>query len=199
MSYTKLTKEIEKHYKQLGLQYHYNALEITLEEEHKRLTRYNEVRDTIIAQWKEAKRYKELISCAHGGWYSYEEFNEPLALYFVQQEEFLALKVLCERGIRFRVEDILSTLVRAEEDFPNITKEEMVKFNLELYLKSQVYHPVGEVVKYRGKALTLIDHLIRYIEQTSESEYLRQLNILREKVYSLEVKKSDLKYFKHRL
>ncbi|KUF42386.1 hypothetical protein SAMN04488018_1069 [Myroides marinus] len=199
MSYTKLTKDIEKYYKQHGMFYYYNALETTVEEQQQNLITHNEVRDIIITQWQEDKRYKELISCAHGGWYSYEEFNEPLALYFVKQNEVLALKVLCERGIRFTVEDMLKVLVRAEEEFSTITKEEMIKFNLDLYLESKVYHPVGEVIKYRAKALYLIDHLIRYIKEVNELEYLEQLEILRSKVYLLEVKKSDLKYFKHRL
>jgi hypothetical protein len=199
MSYTKLTKEIEKYYKQHNISYYYNALETSAEEQEEKLQRHNEVRDIIIKQWLDEKRYKELISCAHGGWYSYEEFNEPLAVYFVKTNEVLAIKVLCERGIRFRVEDTLSMLIRAEEEFPNITKEEMVKFNLDLYLESKVYHPVGEVVKYRAKALYLIDNLIRYIKEVNELEYLEQLKLLRSKVYLLEVKKSDLKYFKHRL
>lgn len=199
MSYTKLTKDIEKYYKQHGMSYYYNALETTVEEQEQNLITHNEVRDIIITQWQEDKRYKELISCAHGGWYSYEEFNEPLALYFVKQNEILALKVLCERGIRFTVEDMQKVLVRAVEEFSTITKEEMIKFNLDLYLESKVYHPVGEVVKYRAKALYLIDNLIRYTKEVNELEYLEQLELLRSKVYLLEVKKSDLKYFKHRL
>ncbi|MCC9044133.1 hypothetical protein LNQ81_15790 [Myroides sp. M-43] len=199
MSYTKLTKEIEKYYKLHGMQYYHNALETSAEEQAKSLIKHDEIRDIIIAQWKEDKRYKELISCAHGGWYNYDVFNEPLALYFVAQREILALQVLCERGIRFKIEDTLSTLDRAVQEFPNITKEEMVKFNLDLYLQSESYHPVGEVVKYRGKALTLINHLIRYIESTDEVEYLAQLQVLFDKVYQLEVKKSDFKYFKHKL
>lgn len=199
MSYTKLTKEIEKYYKQHNIPYYYNALETSAEEQEEILQRHNEVRDIVIEQWIKDKQYKELISCAHGGWYTYEEFNEPIAQYFVANKELLALKVLCEKGIRFKTEDTMNALIRAEEDYPNITREEMVKFNLDLYLESQVYHPVGEVVKYRAKALLLIDKLISYIRTLDEVVYLEQLDVLRDKVCNLEIKKSDLKYFKHRL
>ena len=36
----------------------------------------------VLHQWITEKRYRELISCAHGGWYQDSVIFEPLAVYF---------------------------------------------------------------------------------------------------------------------
>ena len=60
-----------------------------------------------LTKWLEGKRYKELISCAHGGWYSEDKFFEPLAIFFIEEQELLCMQFLCERSIRFIIEDLL--------------------------------------------------------------------------------------------
>ena len=42
----------------------------------------------MLGQWISEKRYKELISCAHGGWYQDSVIFEPLAEHFVENKLF---------------------------------------------------------------------------------------------------------------
>ena len=65
----------------------------------------------VLRQWITEKRYRELISCAHGGWYQDDVIFEPLAEHFVAHHLFDELRFLCERGIRFSVEDMLLSLI----------------------------------------------------------------------------------------
>ena len=61
----------------------------------------------ILRQWITDKRYRELISCAHGGWYQDDVILEPLAEHYEPNPLFDELRLLCERGIRFSAEDSL--------------------------------------------------------------------------------------------
>ena len=101
MSYTKLNKDIEKYYKTNNKSFEYNALTTSNEEQQKKLKEYNRVRDIIVEKWKVKKKYKELISCAHGRWFPYDEFTKPLAEYFIKNNDLICLKLLCEKEIRF--------------------------------------------------------------------------------------------------
>ena len=64
----------------------------------------------MLQQWISEKRYKELIFCDHSGWYQDDVVFEPLAEHFVENHLFDELRFLCERGIRFSVEDMLSAI-----------------------------------------------------------------------------------------
>ena len=70
----------------------------------------------ILRQWITEKRYRELISCAHGGWYQDDVIFEPLAEHFVANHLFDELRFLCERGIRFSAEDMLATIKSEKEE-----------------------------------------------------------------------------------
>ena len=70
----------------------------------------------ILRQWITEKRYRELISCAHGGWYQDDVIFEPLAEHFVANHLFDELRFLCERGIRFSAEDMLATIQSEKEE-----------------------------------------------------------------------------------
>jgi len=199
MSYTKLDKEIERYYKQNNMPFSYNALTTTKEEQAEILKKYNQVRDIIVKKWIDEKRYKELISCAHGRWFPYNEFTKPLAEYFIKENLISHLKFLCEQEIRFKIEDLISVLETAYEDFPELNMKEILAFDLENYAnKGGNYNPVGEVMRWRADSLEVLDRYIELLKTTNETEYLKMIESLREKVSVLTIKKSDTKYIKNK-
>jgi len=199
MSYTKLKKEIEKYYKQNGMSFYYNALTTTKEEQESHLKRYDEIRDIVVKKWIEEKRYKELISCAHGGWFTYEEFTKPLEEYFVKENLVSYLKFLCEREIRFKIENTITCLKELEEDDPKITNDIIIKYDKDLYCDVSRFYSFESTVKYRRKTLDLLDKYILILMKTKEKDYLKIIENIREKVYNLSIKKADLKYIKHKI
>ena len=176
----------------------YNALTTIKEEQDERLKTYNRIKDIIVNKWKGEKKYKELISCAHGRWFPYDEFTKPLAEYFIKENLISHLKILCEEEIRFKIEDTLKCVKNVEEGFPKATKEEMISYNLEKYLQDKSYHPLGELSRWKAKTLKLLDDYIGLLKKTSETEYLKTIQDIREKVNVLTIKKSDLKIIKHK-
>lgn len=199
MSYTKLNKEIEKYYKQNNMSFYYNALTTTKEEQELHLKRYDEIRDVVVKKWIAEKKYKELISCAHGGWFSYEEFTKPLEEYFIKENLVSCLKFLCEREIRFKIESTISSLKDLEEDNPKITKDIIINYNKDLYCDVSKYHSFESSIKYRRKSLDLLDKYIFNLKKTKEKEYLKTIENIREKVYNVSIKKTDLKDIKNKI
>lgn len=109
MSYTKFSKEVTKWLKDNGLPC-YGTANDSPEETKARLDAWMHGSKEILRQWITDKRYRELISCAHGGWYQDDVIFEPLAEHFVANHLFDELRFLCERGIRFSAEDMLATI-----------------------------------------------------------------------------------------
>ena len=185
--------------KQNNMPFRYNALTTTKEEQAEGLKRYNRVRDIIVKKWIDEKKYKELISCAHGRWFPYDEFTKPLAEYFIKENLISHLKFLCEQEIRFKIEGIISTIESAYEHFPELSIEEILSFDLESYRKESGYfHSFGEVMRWRENSLEVLNRYIELLNTTKEAEYLKMIENLREKVIVLTVKKSDMKHIKHK-
>lgn len=199
MSYTQLNKEIEKYYKQQGKSFTFNALTESEEEKEARNKEYKSARDHIVEKWQKEKKYKELISCTHGRWFPYDEFTKPLAEYFIKNNEPLLLKVLCEREIRFKIEDMLKSMKHVKDDAPKTSVEEILAYDLDEYLKSKSYHPIGELCKWRTKSLQVLHRYIELLEQTEEHSYLKTIEEINEKVKNLTIKKADLKQIKHKI
>ena len=199
MSYTKLNNEIERYYKQKNMPFHYNALTTTKEEQEDVLKTYNQIRDIIVKKWIDESKYKELISCAHGRWFPYKEFTKPLAEYFIKEGLISQLKFLCEKEIRLKIEDTLKFVKNVEENFPAVTKEEMIAYNLETYLEAKSYHPIGELSKWRAKSLKLLDDYIELLKNTSETAYLKTIEDIHKKVDMLTIKKNELNFIKYKL
>ena len=82
MSYTKFSKEVTKWLKDNGLPC-YGTANDSPEETKARLDAWMRGIKEILRQWITEKRYRELISCAHGGWYQDDVIFEPLAEHFV--------------------------------------------------------------------------------------------------------------------
>ena len=110
MSYTKFSKAVTKWLKANGLPCYGTAYD-SPEETKARLDAWMRGSKEILRQWIADKRYRELISCAHGGWYQDDVIFEPLAEHFVANHLFDELRFLCERGIRFSAEDMLATII----------------------------------------------------------------------------------------
>ncbi len=199
MSYTKLNKEIDKYYKTHKILKTHNGE--TKEQQEERIKRYKKISDIIVEEWKRDKRYKELISVCHGGWFEDEELEKPLREHFVRKNELSYLKFLCERGLRYRIEDTLNCLKYVKQDYPNITNEEIFSFDLKAYMSSKDYHSIGELLKWQKEALALLDEYIKLLKQirTKDEEYFKYIKTLREKVEDLSVKKTELKAIKFKL
>ena len=109
MSYTKFSKEVTKWLKANGLPCYgtaYDSPEVT----QTRLDAWMQGSKMIAQKWISEKRYQELISCAHGGWYQDDVLFEPLAIHFVKNHLFDELRFLCEYDIRHSVKNLLSTI-----------------------------------------------------------------------------------------
>lgn len=115
MSYTKFSKAVTKWLKANDLPCYGTAYD-SPEETKARLDAWMCGSKEILRQWITDKRYRELISCAHGGWYQDDVIFEPLAEHFVANHLFDELRFLCERGIRFSAEDMLATIKSEKED-----------------------------------------------------------------------------------
>ena len=96
------------------------------------------------------KRYRELISCAHGGWYQDDVIFEPLAEHFVANHLFDELRFLCERGIRFSAEDMLATIKSEKEEHGALDIETIRSIDVPSYVSGRSYSHLGEIAKYRG-------------------------------------------------
>ncbi len=199
MSYTKLEKDIERYYKSLNRPFYYDASKTSKEEVEERAKEFRRVRDIIIERWKKEKKYKELISVAHGGWIVYDEFTKPLAEYFVKENELLCLKFLCEKEIRSTINATLSCVRSVKEDFPQMTKGEMISYDIEECKKNNAYFRIGELLRVRGKALLLLDNYLRFLKLTNDYDYLEIIEDFRDKVCNLTIKRSELKIISHKL
>lgn len=91
MSYTKFSKAVTKWLKANGLPCYGTAYD-SPEETKARLDAWMRGSKEVLCQWIADKRYRELISCAHGGWYQDDVIFEPLAEHFVANRLFYELR-----------------------------------------------------------------------------------------------------------
>ncbi len=91
MSYTKFSKAVTKWLKDNGLPC-YGTSNDSPEETKARLDAWMRGSKEVLRQWIAEKRYRELISCAHGGWYQDDVIFEPLAEHFVANRLFDELR-----------------------------------------------------------------------------------------------------------
>jgi hypothetical protein len=146
------------------------------------------------------KKYKELISVAHQGWFEEDGFLVPLAKYFVKENELDWLKFLCERKVRFNIEDTLNCLKNALEKYPDKKIFEILSkvnlLDLEKYKKGKLYNCIGELKRHYIKTLNKFDQYIGFLEQMDCNEYLEQIKRLKTKTENLTIKLNDLKNIK---
>lgn len=199
MSYTKFSKEVTKWLKANGLPCYgtaYDSPEVTKA----RLDAWMYGSKAMLRKWISEKRYRELISCAHGGWYQDDVIFEPLAEHFVDNHLFDELRFLCERGIRFSVEDMLSAIKSEKEEHGAIDIETIRDIDVPNYVAGRSYSRLGEIAKYRRRALDQIIRYTGYLEQIhAPAEYLELVKCLQTSVADLTTKAKDLKPFRFRL
>lgn len=142
---------------------------------------------------------EQLISCAHGGWYQDGVIFEPLAEHFVENKLFDELRFLCERGIRFSVEDMLSIITTEKKEGVGLDIQAVQKIDVEKYIAGRNYSQQGEIAKYRKRALEQIARYIGYLERIyAPTDYLGLVQKLQKSVADLTVKAKDLKQFHFR-
>ena len=129
MSYTKFSKEVTKWLKENNLPC-YGTAHDSPEETKARLDAWMIGMKHMMRQWIAEKRYRELISCAHGGWYTDDVIFEPLAEHFVENHLFDELRFLCERGIRFSIEDMLFCIKIEKEEHSALDVKTIQKINV---------------------------------------------------------------------
>ena len=164
MSYTKFSKEVTKWLKDNGLPC-YGTANDSPEKTKARLDAWMRGSKEILRQWITEKRYRELISCAHGGWYQDDVIFEPLAEHFVANHLFDELRFLCERGIRFSAEDMPPTIQSEKEEHGSLDIETIRNIDVPSYVAGRSYSHLGEIAKYRKRALDQIIRYIGYLEQ----------------------------------
>ena len=195
LSYTKFSKEINKWLKDNKLP-QFGKSSDTPEETERRLSAWKRGTKYVFNKWLDEKRYKELISCAHGGWYKESEFFEPLADFFVKERELECLQILCERKIRFEIEDMMKLIKYEKDDGIIITQDMILKYGME-NCDSKI--SAAGIINCRRRALDRLGNYIGYLERINmDSDYLERIKMIKNKVTDLTVKKSDLKYIKNK-
>ena len=199
MSYTNFSKEVTKWLKASGLPC-YGTANDSPEETKARLDAWTRGSKEILHRWITEKRYRELISCDHGRWYQDDVIFEPLAEHFVDNCLFDELRFLCERGIRFSVEDMLSAIKSEKEECGVLDIETIQDINVLSYVAGHDYSRLGEIAKHRKRALDQTLRYIGYLEQIhAPVEYLEQVKDLQKSIVDLTTKTKDLKQFRFRL
>jgi hypothetical protein len=202
MSYTKMCKEIEKYLKENNLPWRGKSSD-TKEETEKRLSAWDKGTGIIFDKWLEEKRYKELISVAHQGWFSEDKYLVPLAKYFVRTNEVDWLKYLCEKTVRYNIENVLSCLKFQLENYPNKNISEILleieSFDLEKNAMEKIYNSTAELKKYYIKAMDKFKQYIEFLEQMNCDKYLEEIRKLQNKTKNMTIKLSDMKTIKMRL
>ena len=108
--------------------------------------------------------------------------------------------ILCERGIRFSAEDMLATIKSEKEEHGALDIETIRSIDVPSYVSGRSYSHLGEIAKYRKRALDQIIRYAGYLEQIhAPAEYLEQVNVLQESVSDLTIKTKDLRPFRFRL
>ena len=98
------------------------------------------------------------------------------------------------------VEDMLSTIKSEKEEHGALDIETIRSIDVPSYVSGRSYSHLGEIAKYRKRALDQIIRYIGYLEQIhAPAEYLEQVNVLQESVSDLTIKTKDLKPFRFRL
>ena len=199
MSYTKFSRAVTKWLKANGLPCYGRAYD-SPEETKARLDAWMRGSKEILRQWIADKRYRELISCAHGGWYQDDVIFEPLAEHFVANRLFYELRFLCERGIRFSVEDMLATIKSEKVEHGVLDIETIRSIDVPSYVSGPSYSHFGEIAKYRKRTLDQIMRYSGYLEQIqAPAAYWEQLKTLQKSVSELTIKTKDLKPFRFKL
>ena len=199
MSYTKFSKAVTKWLKANGLPCYGTAYD-SPEETKARLDAWMRGSKEVLRQWIADKRYRELISCAHGGWYQDDVIFEPLAEHFVANRLFYELRFLGERGIRFSVEDMLATIKSEKVEHGILDIETIRSIDVPSYVSGPSYSHLGEIAKYRKRTLDQIMRYSGYLEQIqAPAAYWEQLKTLQKSVSELTIKTKDLKPFRFKL
>lgn len=199
MSYTKFSKEVTKWLKENNLPCYGTAYD-SPEETKARLDAWMAGMKHMLRQWIAEKRYRELISCAHGGWYTDDVIFEPLAEHFVENHLFDELRFLCERGIRFSIEDMLSCIKTEKEEHRALDVKTVQKINVNDYMAGQDYWQLGEIAKYRTQAFSQLDRYLKYLTRIQASqEYINTISEIEKRVFDLTIKAKDLKQIKFKL
>jgi hypothetical protein len=202
MSYTKMNIEIGKYLKENNLPWRGKSSD-TKEETERRINAYNKGRNYIFNKWLKEKKYKELISVVHQGWFNEEAIFVPLAKYFIKEKELDWLKYLCERTVRLKIENVLSSLKFIQEDYPNRKTfeilEEINLFDFEEYKNGKAFNHIGELKRHYIEMLNKFDQYIVFLEQMNCYEYFEQIKELKNKSENLTIKSSDLKIIKIKL
>lgn len=199
MSYTKFSKEVTKWLKANNLPCYGTAYE-SPEETKARLDAWMVGMKHMLRQWIAEKRYRELISCAHGGWYTDDVILEPLAEHFVENHLFEELRFLCERGIRFSIADMLSCIKTEKEEHGTLDVKTVQGIDVNAYMAGRGYWQLGEIAKYRMRALNQLDRYLKYLTRIQASqEYINTISAIEKSVFDLTIKAKDLKQMKFKL
>lgn len=141
-----------------------------------------------------------MISCAHGGWYTDDVIFEPLAEYFVENHLFDQLKFLCERGIRFSIEDMLSCIKTEKEDHGTVDVKTVQKIDVNNYMAGRSYWQLGKIEKCRKRALNQLDRFLNYLVRIqAPTEYQNIILEIQKSVFNLTIKARDFKQIKFKL
>lgn len=163
------------------------------------LTGYYDVVKAIIASWIDEKRYRDLISCAHGGWFTDDILLHPLANHLADQQEIIYIRFLCERKIRSEIRSIINLKKYAKDYKPDYTLQDILSVDLVKYASTQHYNPLAELEKWRQRTLTQMEWYISILERLPQDDYFHSIIRLKDRVATLDVKTVDLKLIQTKL
>ena len=74
------------------------------------------------------------------------------------------------------------------------------KINVNDYMAGQDYWQLGEIAKYRTRALSQLDRYLKYLTRIQASqEYINTISEIEKRVFDLTIKAKDLKQIKFKL
>ena len=135
MSYTKFSKAVTKWLKANGLPC-YGTANDSPEETKVRLDAWMRGSKEVLRQWIAEKRYRDDV------------IFKPLAEHFVANHLFDELRFLCERGIRFSAEDMLSTIQSEKEEHGALDIETIRSIDVPSYVSGRSYSHLGEIGRW---------------------------------------------------
>lgn len=98
------------------------------------------------------------------------------------------------------VMDMLFCIKTEKEEHSALNVKTVQKINVNDYMAGQDFWQLGEIAKYRTRALSQLDRYLKYLTRIQASqEYINTISEIEKRVFDLTIKAKDLKQIKFKL
>lgn len=97
-------------------------------------------------------------------------------------------------------EVMLFCIKTEKEEHSALNVKTVQKINVNDYMAGQDFWQLGEIAKYRTRALSQLDRYLKYLTRIQASqEYINTISEIEKRVFDLTIKAKDLKQIKFKL